>query len=83
MRFCPASPPSGRERLLGNHPAAPSARAVLAVGVSVLMEIPWCSCVEELEWTMQGSNPSLCASESGEFLNCEGSGLYVLQSCCK
>ncbi|GCB84513.1 hypothetical protein scyTo_0025103, partial [Scyliorhinus torazame] len=21
--------------------------------------------------------------ESGEFLNCEGSGLYTLQSCCK
>lgn len=47
------------------------------------MDIPLCSCVEELEWTMQSSNPSLCAAESGEFLNCEGSGLYVLQSCCK
>lgn len=47
------------------------------------MDIHSCLCVEELEGTMQSSNPSLCAAESGEFLNCEGSGLYVLQSCCK
>lgn len=47
------------------------------------MDIRLCLCVEELEGTMQSSNPSLCAAESGEFLNCEGSGLYVLQSCCK
>ncbi|NXE42707.1 SMYD5 protein, partial [Ptilorrhoa leucosticta] len=69
-------------KALEKSPSSTQPQSSAGCGCSVLMDIPSCSCVEELEWAMPSSNPSLCAAESGEFLNCEGSGLYVLQSCC-
>lgn len=45
--------------------------------------LPWAGPSLWVAWPIQSSDPLLSAAESGEFLNCEGSGLYVLQSCCK